>query len=176
MRQYKFLAIFLLQFLYSQAQDDFNNKEVRAALKKSAQTMVQLFSKENFEEYVKYVHPKIIQMLGGKEKMIEGLKISLNQMKNEGFTFKSISVGNPSKIISTQGELQSVLPQTIEMNNADGVLKTISYLIAISKDDGKSWHYIDTSDKNLEQIKRVFTTLSDDLIIPPRSQPTFTNN
>jgi len=164
----------LLTITFAQAQTikaDTATPELN--LKSSAQKMGQLFIEKNYSQYVKYVHPKILKIFGGQDKMIEGLKKSLKRMEEEGFTINNVTIGEPSKIISTNPELQSVVPQLLELKTKDGRLVSTSYLIAISKDKGKTWYFIDTGGKTFEQLKSVFPSLNNKLVIPEKTQPVF---
>jgi hypothetical protein len=177
MKSLYFILLFSATFLYSVAQKPaFDEISAKESMQKSAEAMVELFSKGEFKDYIKYIHPKIVQMLGGKEKMVVFLEKQIGGMKDDGFVFKTVSVGTPSKILSSQGELQSIIPQTIELENPDGILTTKSSLIGISKDSGKTWHFIDAGSKTLSELKKVFKTLSNDLVIPVKKEPTFKSN
>ena len=177
MKYYQLLFVFVINITFLQAQDgNINSNNLESNLKSSAQTMGQLFIENKLTEYVKFVHPKIIDMLGGQDKMIEVLNKSIKQIESEGFTFKNVTIGDPSKIITVTNELQSVVPQILELKNKSGSLTVTSYLLGISNDNGKTWYFIDTGGKTLEQMKKVFPTLSNELIIPPKKQPVFIND
>jgi hypothetical protein len=177
MKHFYLVLIFSTTFLFADAQStSLDDKETSKVLRKSAETMVDHFRRGQLDEYIAFVHPKIIQMLGGKEKMIAGLKSRISEMKDDGFSFKAVTVGAPSKILSAEGELQAVISQTIELENPDGVLTTKSSLIAVSNDLGKTWHFIDSGGKTLSELKKVFKTLSDELAIPVKTEPTFKAN
>ena len=70
---------------------------------------------------------------------------------------------------------QCILPQHIKMSvpGGGGYLKSTTYLIAFSNDQGKQWYFLDASNKTPEQLKQIFPELSDDLIIPSPPQPEF---
>ena len=173
MKNFIILLIFVLVIIPSKAQ-------VSAAsgvnLKSSAQQMGKLFVEKNYEQYVKFVHPKILKMFGGEEKMIEFLKKSIEETENQGFTFKDVKIGEHSELIVAGNELQSIIPQILELKTKDGSLVTTSYLLALSTDKGKKWYFIDTAGKTLEELRSIFPSLSSKLIIPPATQPEFHND
>lgn len=144
-----------------------------ANLKSSAQKMGELFIAKNYTEYVKYIHPKTVKMAGGRDNMIALIKKSLKQVEDEGLTFQNVTIGDPSAIIITNTGLQSVIPQVLEMKTKSGRLEATSYLIATSSDKGKTWYFIDTGGKTLEDMKTQFPFLSNELIIPEKKSPVF---
>ncbi len=166
----------LVAIISSQGQTSKPPPEAVGNLKFSAQKMGKLFIEKNFDQYVKFVHPNILKMFGGQEKMIEFLKKSLEETESQGFTFKDVKIGDPSELIISGNELQSIIPQILELKTKDGRLLSTSYLLAISGDKGKNWYFIDTAGKTLKQLKTIFPTVSSKLIIPPATQPEFFND
>lgn len=153
------------------AAPDISDEELK--LQQEATKMCQLFLEKKFPEYIKYVHPKIIQLVGGEKAMIDILEKTFDQLKAQGFTFKNVTMSQPSNIVKAGKEQQAVIPQILEMKNETGTLVSTSYLVAVSPDNGKTWQFIDTGGKNLADIKKVFPTLSSSLIIPTKKQPVF---
>ena len=93
----------------------------------------------DYATFAKYTHPKILEMLGGEQKFKDMTEKSAKQMEADGAKFIAITNGEPGKIITKDGELQSTLPQTIEIKIPQGKVKTKTTLIAVSKDNGKNW-------------------------------------
>jgi len=133
--------------------------------------MLSLFLHKNYAEYVKFIHPKILELFGGKDKMMSTLQTSMRQMKEQGFEIENVTVGTIKSIIVIPGELQSVVPQIVELKTADAKIISNGYLIGISNDYGKTWHFIDTGGKKLKQVQEIFPTLDSRLVIPTRQQP-----
>ena len=174
MKQFKLFLVMIFYTGFSIAQTNITDTlSPGFRLKNSAQKMGQLFIDKDYAGYVKYVHPQILSLSGGQVKMIALLKNSLRQTEDQGFSFQNVSIGEPSKIISKNSELQSVVPQILELKTRDGKIVATSYLLAISSDQGKSWYFIDTGGKTLAQLKSSFPSLSNDLVIPKKEQPIF---
>lgn len=133
--------------------------------------MGQLLLKKDFDAFSAYTYPKILEMMGGRQKMVQTLKKGADDMAAEGAGFTNFTFGKPSPIIHTGDELQCTLPQTIEMKVSKGRLVTESTLIAISSDNGKTWYFMDTSGKNIDELRKILPNLSPQLVIPKRGQP-----
>jgi hypothetical protein len=175
MKRILLIGYVLFQTTIVSAQIDTTASNSTASLKTAAGKMAGLFLQKNYTAYINYVHPKIVSMLGGKQKMIGYLKNTMAEMKRSGFTFDDMQIGEPSPIITTKTEWQSVVPQTIQLGTAQGKLVTTGYLIAVSSNRGKTWYFIDTSNKTLDDLKKTFPGLSSQIVIPEKEQPKLSN-
>jgi hypothetical protein len=144
--------------------------EYKLKIKQQANEMNNFLLKHNFKSFAKYAHPALTKTLGGEKEMISALKNGFKQMEEEGNKLISIQIDEPAKVISIGEELQSILTETLEMSVPRGKFLTKSVLIAISKDGGKHWYFIDTSGKSLKKIQSELPGISDELIIPPPEQ------
>lgn len=140
-------------------------------LQQSAKKMFSLFIAKEYPEYVEYIHPTILAMMGGKEKMVEGIKASLEFMEADSIVINNVTIGTIKGIIRHNNELQAVVPQVIELNTQEGRLVSTGYLLAFSTDNGKTWLFSDTSGKNAATMRKVFPNLSKEIVIPAKKQP-----
>jgi hypothetical protein len=164
--------LFLLVFL-TLCNGQTKNFDYSKTIKEQAEMMGQLLLKKDFISFCKYTYPKIIDMMGGKQKMVKVLDKKSKEMLSEGAIFRNVTFGEPSKIITIGNELQCTVPQTIEIKVPNGKLKANSTLIAISIDNGKNWYFVDTSGKDIQTMKKRLPNLSGELVIPETTQPTF---
>ncbi len=167
------VTIFFLSLFFFVCNGQTRNIDYSNTIKKQAEMMSQLLLKKDFISFCKYTYPKIIDMMGGKQKMVEVMENGTKEMQSSGVEFLHVTIGEPSKIITIRNELQCTVPQTIEMKVPNGRLISKSTLIAISIDNGKNWYFVDTSGKDIETMKKGLPNLSGELIIPEKTQPTF---
>lgn len=168
----KISIIFILIFwtnCYSQSKTNDYSK----IIKEQAEIMAKFLLEKDFSSFTKYTYPKIVEMLGGKQKMVDILNKNSKEMLSQGTDFNNVTIGEPSRIFTNGKELQCTIPQTIEMKVPNGRLITNSTLIAISTDNGKNWYFVDTSGKNIQTMKKTLPNLSEDLVIPEKKQPIF---
>ncbi len=143
-------------------------------IKTQAMDMANALIKKDFPAFIKYMHPNIIKLAGGKEKALQRMD-TVNAMAAQfGATIKRIVVGNPGKIINYKNQLQVTLPETSEMTSGFGNVGFETALVAISTDVGKNGYFIDTSIYNMKDVKKAMSDLSPELVIPPAKQPKFT--
>ena len=138
-----------------------------------AQTMGEAFIKKDFKTLFKFTHPTIVDSLGGESKAIENLGGIIKGLEADGYAFLNVSFSPPSKIIFANGEWQCTLQQFLDLKARNGSLKANAFLIAISKDNGKNWVFIDTSNHDNEHLKQLFPNLSSDLVIPEKPKPVY---
>ena len=145
-----------------------------AIIKTQAMDMAGTLIKKDFSSFIKYMHPDIIKLAGGKEKALQRMD-TVNAMAAQfGATIKRILIGNPGKVINYKNQLQVTLPQTSELASGFGNVTLETTLIAISTNAGKNWYFIDTSVYNMKDVKKAMPDLSPELVIPPPKPPKFT--
>lgn len=169
----KVLASFFFLIFISTSSAQSKNIDYSNVIKAKAEEMGQSLLNKDFEKLVEFTYPKLIEFIGGKQKMIESLKKVINEMNANGVDFIKISFENPTEIIVENNELQSILPQRIEMKMPNGRLISNSSLIAISKDNGVNWFFIDASSKTIQTLKSTFSNLSEKLKLPEPQKPIF---
>jgi hypothetical protein len=142
-------------------------------LKEQALKMTESFIHSDFRTFVQYTYPKLVQMMGGEDDMINFLEKGIEQMKSENCSFKSISVGLTPFLSQAGKEIHTLLSQTLIMNVPNGTLTAHSYLLAISK-DGINWFFVDTTGlDSRNKILAVFPDYNFELKIPEKQLPVF---
>jgi hypothetical protein len=143
-------------------------------IKAQAMDMAKALLRKDFPTFTKYMHPKVMEMAGGKNKALERMDTMNAVAAQFGAEIKSILIGNPGNVVNYKKELQVTLPQTTEMKTNFGNLALETTLIGVSKDGGKNWYFIDTSVYNVNDLKKAMPDLSPELVIPPAKPPKFT--
>jgi hypothetical protein len=155
----------LLFALYSGAQN------LSTTIKTQAIDMANALIKNDFNVYMKYMHPGIIEFAGGKEQMKAKMDSAYLAMKRFGVSFKKYWIDNPGKIVEYKNQLQSVLPVSTILLTALGELHAETSIIVISNDKGKNWWFIDTNVYRADKLKEIMPDLSPELVIPPAKKP-----
>lgn len=140
-------------------------------IKVQAMDMGNAFIKNDFNTFVKYMHPNIIAFAGGKDKMKLKMDSAYQMMKQFDINFKRYWVGSPGEIISYKNQLQAILPQTTTLKTSMGEVTAETSMVVISMDKGKNWWFIDTNVYGAEKLKNILPHLSPKLVIPPRKKP-----
>ncbi|MDR2237695.1 MAG: hypothetical protein LBE92_16350 [Chryseobacterium sp.] len=162
MKKLFFILFLSLTHLY------FSQTPQKDAVLKQAYEMRKAFMDKNYSVFGNYVHDDVIKMLGGKKKMIEVSVAAMEKLSKEGYRFKKVDFSDVSEIIQVKNEQQAVVRQKIQMDTPKGNVNADYYMIAISKDNGRQWKFIDTSGKDLQTMKKYFPNLSSQLTIPSK--------
>lgn len=142
-------------------------------IKEQVKIMGDFMLKKDYKSFAQYTYPKVFELMGGEENMIKLMEDGAKGMAENGSYFMTLTVGEPSKVIENDNELQCTIPQVIEMKVSNGTLLVKSTLIAISIDKGQNWKFLDTAEKNILEMKKVLPNLSEKLYLPPSQEPIF---
>jgi hypothetical protein len=137
-----------------------------AKIKETAETMIEYYLDGNYEKYSEFVYPKLIEMFGGKETFIKTAQKETEALLNDNFKLIDIEILNPQKIYPAENELHCLVPQNLMFESPNGKLLLETYLIAISKNNGNNWYFIDIANFNKENIKNILPNYNENMILP----------
>ncbi|MBS1773383.1 MAG: hypothetical protein JST82_11025 [Bacteroidetes bacterium] len=158
--------------LYAQA-----DKQTKASVKTAVKKMNDALVKKNFKEFTKTTYPRVVEMTpGGMEKIIADLDAQIQSREKQGNKILSAWPGEATGIVDTAGELQCTIPQYMKVKLDNGILTTQTTLMAFSPDKGKTWYFIDATDKPLNEWRKIFPNISSKLIIRAPQEPKFEPN
>lgn len=146
-----------------------DNKTIKEQAEETGQSLL----RGDYETLLKFTYPRVIEMVGGKDRMISLIKKGKVEMEQEGVSFETVTIGEPSETVKAGEELHCLVPQTIVMKVPNGKLKTESYLLAISKDNGNSWFFIETVNLTMDNVKTVLPNYNSELTLPTKKAPKF---
>jgi hypothetical protein len=166
------IGLLLALSLSVNAQGNLN--KFKPAVKSAAKRMNDALVKKDIKTFVKTTYPKVVEMTeGGLVKIQSELEIQLNAIEKSGSKILSAWPGDATTIIDTAGEYQCTIPQYMKMQLVNGALTTQTTLIGLSQDKGKTWYFIDATDKPLNQWRNLFPNLSSKLVFFPAKEPKF---
>jgi hypothetical protein len=129
----------------------------------------------DFGKVVDMTHPKIVRLMGGRDKVIALMSTGIKEMTSQGFALDSVAVEDPSEPVSGGGELFAVVPFVLKMKAPGGKLVSRTFVIGVSGDRGRSWLFIN-GDVGRSMVKQVLPNLPDQLTLPERQKPTLEPN
>ena len=148
-----------------------NAQNLATTIKVQAMDLGKSFIENEFNSFVKYMHPSIIKFAGGEEQMKTKMDSAYAAMKRFNVRVKKYWIGHPGEIITHKNQLQAVLPQSTTLITPFGELTAETSMIVVSGDGGKNWWFIDTNVYNVDKLKNVLPDLSPKLVIPPKKKP-----
>ncbi len=123
---------------------------------------------QDYETLAKYTYPRIVEMMGGKKQMIATVAGGMQQLKSQGIQFKEVSIGEPEKIYTAGKEIHCLVPQTIISDVQGTEDKRTTYLLAISKNKGKRWYFVDATNLDNTNVKNLLPEFNDDMKLPKK--------
>lgn len=165
----KFFVALVLSFIVSLnvfAQDVAN-------LKQQATQLVTATIHGDYKTLVDHTYPSVVDASGGKDKMVQSIKGGLDDMQKHGATFDGASVGKPGKFYHTETETFSLVPDVTTLHYNQGKIVNNGYLLAISKDKGKFWYFIDVNAFTYGSMKKFVPHLPKGLVVPKPAAPSF---
>ena len=159
------IAVFvLLSVAFAQTDDPKNG-----LIKTGANAVRDAMLGDNYSVVIDLTYPPIVDMLGGREKAVGVVQEQMKAIKEQGVSISSFTLSEPSEIKTGGSELFSILPATMEMKAPQAKITLKTFLIAISRDQGKSWSYADGSNLTPELMKTLFPKFPPDLKLPEKS-------
>jgi hypothetical protein len=145
--------------------------DVKKAAKSQADEIQSALIKGDFGKVADRTHPKAVEALGGKQKMVAFLTAGIKEMKKEGIEFKLSKMLDPSDPVKAGKELYILVPFTLELTISGKRFQSKGALVGVSSDGGKTWVYLDTA-PGREKLKDLLPDLPDSLMIPKPEMPT----
>lgn len=167
---------FIICYTYSQEQIPRDIKQIKKNLKTAAKKAGRFFLNKEYETYAEFVLPALAEKMGGVKALANKMRDSVAMLEKEGIFFNRIFFDEPIDIVFVEKQIQAVIPETIELKNAEGTVVSKNYCIGISDDGGATWHFIAKSGKSLSELRELIPTLDLDLTIPPGEKPVFYRN
>ncbi|EHQ30542.1 hypothetical protein [Mucilaginibacter paludis] len=165
------LAVLSPYFVAAQAKPFKATVAQTSALKKQAQDCAATITQQNYKQLAYYTYPPIIKAMGGADKMVEKLTVTMAQMQTYGVVFKSATVGNINDITKSGPDLYSVVQDILQMANNGSTITASSYVLAISHNNGIRWYFVDTAPLKNQNLKKMFPTYPPGLVIPQTNNP-----
>jgi hypothetical protein len=165
------LSAFVVLALATATAKAADDAKLKQLVKEKGQETSNALVKGDYAKVVDLTFPRVVQLGGGREKMIALLKKGVQDMKSRGITFRSAKVETPNQIAKAGRSLIAIVPFTLEMRIPQGKATQKSFLLGISDDDGKSWTFIDGSKLTQENVKMFVPDFPKTVKLPEKQKP-----
>jgi len=152
-----------------------DDEAIKKTAKARAEECHSAILKGNYETFTNLMHPKAVELMGGKEKLAFHLTAEMKEMKARGVELKSFRVSDPTDPVAVGKELYLLVPAVLEMKVPDGRLLTDSTMLGVSADGGKTWVFVNAV-KERKDILQVIPRLPDAIVLPKQKPPTLFKN
>lgn len=141
-----------------------------AVVKQQANIMAKALAGNDYKTLVAHMYPKLVQSMGGKEKMTEQATKGMAMLKGQGVIFESATVGTVGKFYKAGKEIHCLVPDEIVFKTPNGHVRSKGNLLAVSGDKGKTWSFLDLNQATISKMNELFPTFNKDLKIPDPQQ------
>lgn len=155
-------------------------EEATRRLHAQAEESSRAFMEGNFERLADFTHAKVVELMGGREKMAEFVRKGMADMKAQGFeTLSYTPAAEPTQVLREGRQLYAILPARLRMRTPGGtIFISDSFMIAVSGDDGKNWRFVSGATADAARLKLLMPEVADKLKLPtvrhypePEKQP-----
>lgn len=142
-------------------------------IKLQAQELVDSMIKGNHERAAELTHPKLVEMMGGREKYIETLKEMLTEVELDQSELPPMTVGEPRDVVEINSQHYAIVPTTLRMKVPEGTLVGDGFMIGASSDGGQNWTFVDSGGKQVDRdlLRQFFGPAADQLKVPEPKDP-----
>lgn len=166
-------SLFILLILFTPRQTLLIGQVDTVILKKQmlgeAYKMGQSIKNRQYDEFVTYLYPPTVEFLGGKEKVADAIASGFS----DSYNIVSINYSNAGPIHRENEMYQCVITQEIVVQISQGTVTTESAVIGFSESNNDKWYFIDSDGKRLEELRRRYPFLSENLYLPATGAPIF---
>ena len=106
----------------------------------------------DYERLVDLSHPRLIELTGGRDKMISGLR---KAAKETGLEVLSLKVERPERIIVAGADVLAVVPVLHTTRHSGKTQSSKSFFLGVSSDQGKAWSFLDGTSLDNNGLKKV---------------------
>jgi len=147
------------------------NKSEAAAIKAEAENSSRAFINGDMDKMLDLTYPKLIELGGGREKVMAALESELKEMRELGMKIIAHTVGEPEPSVRVGAKLVAIVPTALKTELDGSVIEQKSFWLAVSTDEGKSWRFLDGSSLNTDTLKLLLPEAVDKIKLPRVVQP-----
>lgn len=156
------LLIFISSISFAQTKEELKGYALRDAKLTSEATL-----NMDFETVLKHTYPKIIEVMGGKEKALELIKTAFDGMKAQGMVFEKAEVKQVSSVVFEEKQYRCYIEGYNQIKMGDMRIKSKSFLLGIYDEIDKIWYFLEAEKlKNKELTNMILPNFITSLEIP----------
>jgi hypothetical protein len=138
----------------------------RQAAKRLATECLRNYAGGDPAKFADLTHPKVVTLVGGREKFIAMIKGVNDKMREAGWRYGEVVVSEPTQFAAMGSDLATVVPCSVEYRGGDSRKVSESFLLGVSSDRGKTWTFIEGAHASRERLKELLPNLPDAIKLP----------
>jgi hypothetical protein len=147
------------------------NTPEAAAIKAEAENSSRAFTNGDMGKVLDLTYPKLIEIGGGREKVLAALEGQLKELRELGMKIIAHTVGEPEPSVRAGAKLVAIVPTVLKMESRESIFEQKSFWLAVSTDEGKNWRFLDGSSLDANALKLLLPEAVDKIKLPKVGQP-----
>jgi len=136
------------------------------ALIKHAKQYASAVVNSEFNNIADLTHEDIIAMGGGLDYLIMDLKAEVKSLEAQGLTYTSSEVGNHPEFLTSEGQMQTIVPVKFHLMMNSKKVESWVNLFAASNDEGLTWTFVNLEKFDEPSLREFVKNVSGDLVYP----------
>lgn len=155
----------------ARAGDTLSTKE-KAALLEEAKLAQDAMNRGDLEAMMKYEHPAVFKLAGGKDEFEKQAKASLEMLKTLGVKYVKTDFGDPTDTYDAGDNIVCFLPRTSLLDTNGKKVKSQGYWLAARTKGDTVWRFVDGAgiEANKDLLWMMFPDLPKDIHLPEWKQ------
>jgi hypothetical protein len=142
-----------------------------------AEECIRAFVADDFDKVADLTYPKVVEMMGGKEKTALFFQVVKLEMEAQGMEAGSFTASEPKRAVRVGTKLLVIVPYTLKMKWwGEAVLTQRSYYLGVSDVMEKKWTFIDGTTLDKMGLKQILPEAVGRIALPKQQKPFFEKN
>ncbi|MET0649461.1 MAG: hypothetical protein ABW208_22860 [Pyrinomonadaceae bacterium] len=141
-------------------------------LQAQAEECGRAFIEGNFERLADCTLPRLVELMGGREKLLEVVRKDVAEMKADGFEPLSSVSSAPTQVLLVGSQTYAVLPLKFKMRTSKEIHVSDSFMIGVSGDGGQNWKFLSADSTDEARMKVLLPDVVGKLKLPPAKYST----
>jgi len=139
--------------------------------KKLAEESAQALISGNYGRVADLTYPKVVELMGGREKVVKEMEKGEREMKAERVEFVSATDFIASKLVKTKTQKFAVLSYKLKMKVPGGYLLRDSFMLGVASANSDDWKFLDGAGLDTAKMKFLFPDMADKITLPTLKPP-----
>ena len=142
-----------------------DEQEMQAIFKKDVEAMGKCLIEHDYDCFIDFNHPMIVQSYGSKSEMKHLLSKAMRTFRDNAGDYRKIQFKAIEQVERKGKNIQAVVNQDVTIIKAMNESVELQKVLAVSEDGGHSWHYINLSGMDKSKIEKYYPALNPNLKI-----------
>ena len=122
---------------------------------------------QDWQKVLSLTSPRLIDFIGGEQKMLLDIKRSDIKLKNSGLKLVSFELSKPLQEYKTsEGDIFCAVPARLCFKGEESKLYSEAPILAISSDEGQTWSFISVAEINRIDLVNIFPKFPKEMKLP----------